>query len=44
MVGSVLCDDMLPIFRDEVTREGGGLSLSTMLAVSTGLRAAFAVL
>ena len=44
LVGSVLCDDLVQIFSDEITRETGALSLSTMTAVSTGLRAAFALL
>lgn len=44
LVGSVLCDDVLSIFRDEVRRDGGAVSLNTMLAVQIGLKAALGLL
>ena len=44
LVGSVLCDDIVEIFREEVVRETGAVSLGTMMAVGAGLRSALALL
>lgn len=43
VVGSILCDDVVQIWRDEIRREGGALSLPTMMRVATGLMAALAL-
>lgn len=43
LVGRVLCDDVNVIYPDEVKRDGGALSLPTMVRVAAGLRAAFAL-
>jgi mRNA interferase MazF len=44
LVGSVLCDDLVAIFHDEIRRDGGALSTNTMMGVGTGLKAALALL
>lgn len=44
LVGNVLCDDLVQIWRDEIRRDGGALSLPTMMRVGTGLKAALALL
>jgi mRNA-degrading endonuclease toxin of MazEF toxin-antitoxin module len=41
--GSVLADDIIEIYRDEVTRELGALPLATMRRVDDALRAALAL-
>ena len=38
--GSVVCDDLVEIWQDEVTRDLGALSPTAMAAVSRGLMAA----
>jgi mRNA interferase MazF len=43
LAGRVLCDDLTQLFRDEITRDGGALSLPTMILVAAGLRAALAI-
>jgi mRNA interferase MazF len=43
LVGRVLCDDLTPLFRDEIRRDVGALSLATMVQVAAGLRAALAL-
>ena len=43
LVGRVLCDDINVLYADEVKREGGALSLPTMVRVAAGLRAALAI-
>ena len=40
LVGRVLCDDIVPIYRDELTEDLGALSRETMAAVAGGLSAA----
>jgi mRNA interferase MazF len=40
LVGFVLCDDLIPLYRDELSDELGALSPPTMRAVSAGLRIA----
>jgi mRNA interferase MazF len=41
--GNVLCDDLVEIGHDEIKREGGALSLPTMMRVDTGLKVALAL-
>lgn len=41
--GKVLCDDIFPLYRDEVRRDGGALSPQTMMNVAAGLRSALAL-
>jgi mRNA interferase MazF len=43
VVGRVLCDDIIPIYRDELRRDLGALSLATMNQVAAGLRFALSV-
>ena len=43
LVGRILCDDINVLYADEVKRDGGALSLPTMLRVAAGLRAALAI-
>jgi len=43
LVGSVLCDDIVQLYREEIRRAGGALSLPTMMAVAAGLRSAFSL-
>ena len=38
LVGSVVCDDLGPIYLDEVIREGGAVSPATMRRVDEGLK------
>ena len=38
--GSVLCDDVVEIFHEEITRDLGALSRSTMARVNHGLKVA----
>lgn len=40
LVGRVLCDDIVPIYRDELKEDLGALSRQTMTAVAAGLSAA----
>lgn len=40
LVGRVLCDDLIQLWPDEVSREMGALGPDTMRRVDTGLRAA----
>lgn len=40
LVGFVLCDDLVPLYRDEMTVLLGSLAPATMRAVSAGLRIA----
>ena len=41
--GRILCDDLVTIYRDEVTRDMGALRQSTMLQVNQALRNALAL-
>ncbi|MGL5819169.1 MAG: hypothetical protein ACRCYR_16510 [Phycicoccus sp.] len=43
IVGSVVCDDILELYEDEVAREIGALGPGAMAAVGRGLRAALAL-
>lgn len=43
LVGFVLCDDIVQLYRDELTRMLGTLSPATIKAVSDGLRIALAL-
>jgi mRNA interferase MazF len=43
LVGRVLCDNINVLYADEVKRDGGALSLPTMVRVAAGLRAALAI-
>lgn len=43
LVGFVLCDDIIQLYRDELTRMQGALSPLTINAVSDGLRIALAL-
>jgi mRNA interferase MazF len=43
LVGCVLCDDLIQLFRDELTAPLGALAPGTMAAVSDGLRVALAL-
>ncbi len=43
LVGRVLCDDIVTLFRDELQHDLGAVSLTTMQAVGTGLRAALSL-
>ena len=40
LVGFVLCDDLVPLYRDELTAPLGALAAETMRRVSAGLRVA----
>jgi mRNA interferase MazF len=40
LVGFVLCDDLVQLYRDELTRSLGALSPTTISAVSAGLHIA----
>ncbi len=42
-VGRILCDDVDAIFKEEITRDLGGISPATMRQVEEGLRAAMAL-
>lgn len=43
LIGSILCDEIVPIYRDEISAEAGAISLRTMMAVAVGLKAALAL-
>lgn len=43
LVGYVICDDLGPIYRDELVKSAGALTGRTMLAVSEALRVALAI-
>lgn len=44
LVGHVLTDDIVPLYRDEdLDQPGGALGITTMAAVDEGLRVAFAL-
>lgn len=43
LVGRVLCDDIVAIYRDELRRDVGALSALTMAQVAVGLRYALSV-
>ncbi|MGN9905968.1 type II toxin-antitoxin system PemK/MazF family toxin [Phytohabitans sp. LJ34] len=43
LVGYVVCDDLGPIYRDEIVEAAGALSGHTMLAVNGALRIALAI-
>ncbi len=43
LVGFVLCDDIVPLYRDELTQPLGALGPDTMRRVNAGLRLAFAI-
>src|SRR5215211_449742 len=40
LVGYVLCDDLVQLYRDELNRLDGALTVKTMLRVSKGIRIA----
>jgi mRNA interferase MazF len=43
LTGRVLCDDLIEVYSDEVTRDGGALSPATMRAVGIGLKHALGI-
>ena len=43
LVGRVLCDDIEALYKDEITREIGALSVGTMRRVDSGLAAALSL-
>jgi mRNA interferase MazF len=43
LAGRVLCDDIAAIYRDELKRDVGALSLGTMNLVAAGLRFALSI-
>ncbi|GAA4693400.1 type II toxin-antitoxin system PemK/MazF family toxin [Phytohabitans rumicis] len=43
LVGYVVCDDLGPVYRDEIVKSAGAVSGRTMLAVNDALRAALAI-
>jgi mRNA interferase MazF len=43
LVGSVLCDDIVVLYTDEIAERVGALSPRTMMQVAAGLRAALAL-
>lgn len=43
LVGYVVCDDLGPLYRDEIVESAGALSGRTMLAVNGALRIALAI-
>ncbi len=43
LVGRVLCDDIGPLYPEEIKRDGGALTAQTMMRVSAGLRSALAL-
>lgn len=43
LVGFVMCDDLGPLFRDEIVAPAGALSRGTMAAVDQALRVALAL-
>jgi mRNA interferase MazF len=40
LIGFVLCDDLVPLYRDELNHLDGALSVNTMMRVSNALRIA----
>ena len=44
LVGRVLCDDLVQLWRDEIRREAGALSRQTITRIDAGLRAALSLL
>ena len=44
LTGSVLCDDLVQLYRNELTAPLGALSPRTITAVSAGLRVALGIL
>jgi mRNA interferase MazF len=43
LVGRVLCDDLVVLYRDELKRDVGALSLATMNQVAAALRFALSI-
>lgn len=43
LVGRVLCDDLVQLWRDEIRREAGALSRQTITRIDTGLRVALSL-
>ncbi|GLH98357.1 type II toxin-antitoxin system PemK/MazF family toxin [Phytohabitans aurantiacus] len=43
LVGYVVCDDLGPVYRDEIVEAAGALSGRTMLAVNAALRVALGI-
>lgn len=43
LVGFVCCDDLTPLYRDELKDQLGALSTGTMMRVAAALRAALAI-
>ncbi|MCW6005542.1 type II toxin-antitoxin system PemK/MazF family toxin [Micromonospora sp. CPCC 205371] len=43
LVGYVVCDDLGPVYRDEIVEPAGALSGRTMLAVNAALRVALGI-
>ncbi|GAA0973722.1 type II toxin-antitoxin system toxin endoribonuclease MazF4 [Acrocarpospora macrocephala] len=43
LVGRALCDDIVILFREDLQRDLGGLSLETMMRIGQGLRHALAL-
>ena len=43
LVGRVLCDDIFELGAEEVKRDGGAITVQTMMRVSAGLRSALAI-
>ncbi|MFJ9728538.1 type II toxin-antitoxin system PemK/MazF family toxin [Streptomyces sp. NPDC101209] len=43
LVGRVLCDDIVNLYRDELLEDRGALTPQTMVRVAAGLRAALAI-
>ncbi|MFI9557720.1 type II toxin-antitoxin system PemK/MazF family toxin [Nonomuraea endophytica] len=43
LAGFVICDDLSPMFRDEIQRDMGALSLATTIEVGKGLARALAL-
>lgn len=43
LVGRVLCDDIVAVFRDELKRDVGALSVPTMSQVAVALRFALSI-
>jgi mRNA interferase MazF len=43
MIGFVMCDDLWPVYKDEILEPAGALAARTMGAVNNALRAALAI-
>jgi mRNA interferase MazF len=43
LIGSVCCDDITALYRDELKEQLGALSLGTIMRVATALKAALAL-